>query len=333
MSQDTLAKSGFSPQQRFLNAFACPERHTPLVQTQIGLMSEDGHLFPFLNTRTIDFISPYSINSDDARNLDMYNAPASTEMYRNFLDWLFATFNEEELSFRQNLLKSLNLCHGDKVLITSVGLGDDIPIVNKLVGPSGEIHAQDISKAMVLLAESKADGDNVMFSVSNGNLLPHKDRYFDAVFHFGGINLFGDTKKAIAELERVCKIGGRVVFGDEGIAPHLRGTEYAKIAIANNRLWEQPAPLDLLPPNAHNVQLNWVLGNCFYVIGFDVGKGLPYMNIDIKHIGIRGGTARTRYFGQLEGVTETSKNKLLQSAKERKMSVHDLLEEMIDRLT
>ncbi|MBM3515999.1 MAG: class I SAM-dependent methyltransferase [Alphaproteobacteria bacterium] len=150
---------------------------------------------------------------------------------------------------------------------------------------------------MVLLAERKNTGANVVFSISNANTLPYSDRYFDAVFHFGGINLFGDTRKAIAEMARVCKIGGRVVFGDESIAPHLRGTEYANIAINNNRLWEAATPMDLLPHDAIDIQLNCVLGNCFYVIGFSIGDGLPYMNIDIKHKGTRGGSARTRYFG------------------------------------
>ena len=98
-------------------------------------------------------------------------------------------------------------------------------------------------------------------------------------------------------MSRVCKTGGRVVFGDESIAPHLRGTEYAKIAINNNNLWGVETPLNLLPYNANDIQLNYILGNCFYIISFTNGTGFPFMNIDIEHKGIRGGSARTRYYG------------------------------------
>ena len=316
--------------QKF-SAFCYPNTHTKLQQSDKGLLGDDGVLFPFLNNRVVDFISPYSATSYDEANLEMYNAPASTEIYRNFLDWLFLSFNETEEEFRIKILKHLNLSKGDKVLITSVGLGDDISIIQKIIGSTGEIHAQDISKSMVLLAEQKNTDDNVIFSISNGNSLPYVDNYFDSVFHFGGINLFGDTRKAIAELTRVCKIGGRVVFGDESIAPHLRGTEYAKVAINNNKLWEVETPLNLLPYNANDIQLNYILGNCFYVISFTNDNGFPYMNIDIEHKGLRGGSARTRYYGQIEGVTEVTKKKLIDKARESKTSVHNLLETIINK--
>src|SRR3546814_8144504 len=60
---------------------------------------------------------------------------------------------------------------------------------------------------------------NLFFSVSDACHLPFEDRFFDAAFHFGGINLFDDVEGAIGEMNRVVKPGGRVVFGDEGIGP------------------------------------------------------------------------------------------------------------------
>lgn len=312
-------------------AFMCPTTYSSLIPQEDGLVNGQGLLFPYVghHKRIVDFIAPSVQTSEDSENLAMYNAPHSTEIYRNFLDWLFATFNETEEHFRRSLISHLRLSPRDKVLITGCGLGDDLALIAQAVGPEGEIHAQDISKAMVLEAEQKNKQDNVLFSISNGNQLPYVNQYFDAVFHFGGINLFGDTRKAIAELARVCKTGGRVVFGDESVAPHLRGSEYANIAINNNRLWAAETPLPLLPHNALDIQLNYILGNCFYVIGFTTGAGFPYMNIDVEHKGIRGGCARTRYFGQLEGVSEASKKKIYDIARERNISVHALLEQII----
>lgn len=327
-------KSGTSSTTAALYAaLVAPASHARLKLIAAGMEDPtSGIVFKFVggNAKVIDFIEPFASDDHDRANLEMYNSAHSTEIYRNFLAWLFSTFDVAEQDFRWQLLAHLGLKQGMKVLITGCGLGDDIAIVDSLVGPNGEIHAQDISKAMVLEGAGKHPHPNILFTISNANVLPYASRYFDAVFHFGGINLFGDTKKAIAELERVCKIGGKVVFGDEGIATHLKGTEYAKIAITNNQLWDTEPPLDLLPINAIDIQLNYILGNCFYVISFTPNDGLPHMNLDVVHKGLRGGTARTRYYGQLEGVTLETRKKIYAKAKELNVSVHALLEKILN---
>lgn len=315
------------------SALCDPISHSSLIRnSNLGLVNDKGTLYKFVdsNSRVIDFIEPLITNDYDNANLDMYNSQSAAEIYRNFLNWLFETFGENESSFRRTILGRLNLMKGMKVLVTGCGLGDDLPLIHENIGVEGEIHAQDLSKAMVTSASKLCAQENICFTVSTANLLPYVSRYFDAVFHFGGINLFGDTRKAIAEMERVCKIGGRVVFGDEGIAPHLRGTRYADIAINNNRLWAAEAPMNSLPHNAINIELAYVLGNCFYLIAFTPSIGYPHMNLDVEHKGTRGGSARTRYFGQLEGVTEGTKEKLIKKAKERGVSIHSLLEEIIN---
>jgi len=134
--------------------------------------------------------------------------------------------------------------------------------------------------------------------------------YFDATFHFGGINLFSNIGSAIHEMARVVKVGGKVVIGDEGVAPWLKEKEYGKMAICNIKLWALDPPLSLLPETASNVHLTWVLGNCFYVIDFEVSISEPFMDIDVPHKGIRGGSMRKRYFGQLEGIDPELKKKV-----------------------
>lgn len=261
-----------------------------------------------------------------------YDDPAASERYRNFLDWLFESFGTEETVFRQAMIARLGLKSGDRVLITGCGLGDDIPPCQDRVGHAGEVHAQDLSASMVRHAASRHACENTLFTVSSALDLPYVSGYFDAVFHFGGINLFGDVAQAVAEMDRVCRDGGRVVFGDEGIGPHLRATEYGRIAIGNNALWAHEIPLEHLPATASDIELSFVLGNCFYVIGFTSRDSMPFMNIDVPHKGWRGGTARTRYFGQLEGVTGSAKSKIERLAKSTGRSVHELLSELIEDL-
>lgn len=258
-----------------------------------------------------------------------YTQPNSNEIYRNFLDWLFETFNEDEGAFRAKLIEKLKLKKGDRVLVTGCGLGDDIPPILSAIGPDGTVYANDFAAEMVSGVSSSLAQPNVMFSVCDAKILPFPDDFFQAAFHFGGINLFDDVEAAIHEMARVVAPGGRVAFGDEGIAPWLKNTEYGRIAINNNALWAYEAPLDRLPAEALDVYLSWVLGNCFYVIDFEVSESGPFMNLDVKHRGRRGGSMRTRYYGQLEGVSEETKAFVHADAERRGISVHDWLEQMI----
>lgn len=317
--------------ERLYMALATPDALLSLDMCQEGLKDTQNNIFRFAAAKSnvVDFIEPYVTNEYDRSNLQMYNSANSVEIYRNFLDWLFQTFGVQEQEFRVEILSHLKLSAGMKVLITGCGLGEDIPIVCKAVGSEGEVHAQDISKAMVLESARNNTQPNTLFTISNASCLPYASGYFDAVFHFGGINLFGNTRKAIAELDRVCKKGGKVVFGDEGVAAHLRSTQYFDVAVCNNKLWAAEPPMELLPHGALDVQLTYILGNCFYVIGFTSGDGFPYMNIDIPHKGTRGGTARTRYFGQLEGVSAETKAKVYAKARELNISAHEFLENIL----
>jgi SAM-dependent methyltransferase len=308
-----------------------------LYEKETGLFGQDGIRYEFIRgfngTLIPDFVNFYELGKGAKNSLSMYNATASVEFYRNFLDWLFRTFNENESAFRRRLMSQLNLKQGDRVLITGCGLGDDIPAALEAVGSDGEVYAQDLSAVMIVGASESIIPDHpeakIFFSVSNADQLPFEDNFFDGAFHFGGINLFDDIGSAISEMDRVVKPGGRVVFGDEGVAPWLSDKQYGRIAITNNSLWGARAPIDLLPENVVDVNLSWVLGNCFYLVRFDVSEKGPFMDIDLPHKGRRGGTMRTRYFGLLEGVTEESKKFVLEDAERLDISVHDWLEQAI----
>jgi SAM-dependent methyltransferase len=316
--------------------YICPDTKKPLTEVDGGLAGDRGHFYKFVrgwnNIPIPNFLSS-NLGASEEKAIEEYDRAASISKYRNFLDWLFQTFAEDEVSFRRRLVQKLHLAKGSRVLITGCGMGDDIPSVLEAVGSDGEVFAQDISTTMIVAASEAILRDHpasrIGFSIGDATKLPFAENFFDAAFHFGGINLFSDVAVAIAEMNRVVKSGGRVVFGDEGIAPWLKGTEYGRIAITNNPLWAADAPIAFLPASAADAALFWVLGNCFYVVSFQVSNELPHINIDVPHKGTRGGSMRTRYFGQLEGVTEDSKRFVLEDAKRLGISVHAWLESAI----
>lgn len=316
----------------------CPLTGAPLQPEPEGLRRGDGALFrhlPDLPWPAPNFLDLAMAGDSQRASLAMYDSEAAVAFYRNFLDWLFATFGESEAAWRSAMVARLRLNPGDAVLVTGCGLGDDIVPIIEAVGPGGEVHAQDLSPAMIGAAVARFHRDfpglagRVNFSVGDAQRLPFPAQAFDAAFHFGGINLFDDIGAGIAEMARVVRRDGRVVFGDEGVAPWLRETEYGRMVIANNPLWGLSAPIGLLPGNAADVTLDWVLGQCFWVIGFSPAEGPPAIDPHVPHKGRRGGSMWTRRHGVLEGVTPALKTQAEQAAAAAGLSVHQWLEDAL----
>jgi SAM-dependent methyltransferase len=324
-------------------SYVCPETLGDLHETDEGLVRADGKLYPWLANagvlprRVPQFLDLVAPGHGQHASLAMYDTSAATEIYRNFLNWLFETFQTDDASFRAAMARRLRLSPGQCVLITGCGLGDDIPAILDILGTDGEVYAQDLSPAMVQSAAVEWARDRprlarqVAFSTGNALRLPFSDGVFDAAFHFGGINLFDDVAQGVAEMNRVVREGGRVVVSDEGVGPWLRGSDYARMVITNNGLWSNEAPLAKLPATAADVALTWVLGNCFWVIEFAVSKSFPELNPHVLHKGRRGGSMWTRHHGQIEPVTPETRAKVVQAAAAAGLSAHDWLERALQQ--
>ena len=321
--------------------YVCPGTHAPLEYRSDGLYTPDGARYPLLQSpdglRVIpDFRT--DVAADSPAPADPYAGAKAAEIYENFMSWLFATFGVSEDYLRAQLVKRLALQSGQRVLVTGCGLGGDLLAVRNAVGPTGSVFGQDLSAVMIMEASRRVastftagEPNGVHLSVGDAAALPFPDRFFDSALHFGGINGFEDPGRAIAEMNRVVRVNGTVVFGDEGVAPWLRRLEYGQMAITNNRLWSAEAPLALLPSFSQTVTLTWLLGNCFYLVSFCVGDSLPYMNPDIPHKGVRGGSMRSRFYGQIEGIHPDLKARLLAAAAADGTSVVAWLEAAIEK--
>ena len=177
---------------------------------------------------------PVRMRMNNTQIPGMYDANDSAAIYRRFMDWLFTTFGEDEAQFRQSLIQRLHLKKGQRVLVTGCGLGDDVLAILDAHGANCQIMATDLSAEMMagtaraLEGRGAAERAAVELQACDACKLPWPEGTFDAAFHFGGINLFDDPALGVSEMTRVVKEGGRVVFGDEGVAPWLKDTDYGK---------------------------------------------------------------------------------------------------------
>lgn len=294
------------------------------------LVGEDGSRFP-ITGGIPNLTYPFELPASDRDILDYYQREA--EVYDRYLPLTFQTFGVDETEARNGMIDALRLRPQSRVLEIGCGTGRDSVLIAQRLGPEGRLFLQDLSPALLAQAVERLAGVAVptSFAVANGYYLPFPDDYFDAAFHFGGLNTFGDIRRCFAELVRVTKPGGRVVVGDESMPPWLRHTEFGKVLMNSNPHYRFELPLDKLPVEARNVVLRWIIGGVFYVFEFDVGEGEPHADLDFDIPGPRGGTHRTRFYGQLEGVAPEVKALAHRARAASGKSMHAWLNEVITR--
>lgn len=107
---------------------------------------------------------------------------------------------------------------GDQVLDVGCGAGVDTILAGMLAGPTGQAVGVDIVPEMLERAEANLTLtrlENVQFQEASGEYLPFSDDAFDVAVSNGVINLIPDKEKALAEIFRVLKPGGRLMVADQ----------------------------------------------------------------------------------------------------------------------
>jgi SAM-dependent methyltransferase len=169
----------------------------------------------------------------------------------------------------------------------------------------------------------------IEYSIANAMYLSFSDNTFDAAHHFGGMNTFSDIERCLKELTRVVKPGGKVVVGDESMAPWLRHTEFGKIMMNSNPLLKYHIPFNKIPVEARDVKVEWIMMGAFFVLDYTVGEAEPEANYHIPIPSERGGSHWTRYYGKLEGVKDETKKMAYRAQKKSGKSMSDWLDSVV----
>jgi arsenite methyltransferase len=106
---------------------------------------------------------------------------------------------------------------GDTVLDIGSGSGTDVLIASLRTGPSGEVIGLDMTEAMreKLGANARTMGaDNVRVLAGNAEEIPLPDASVDVVTSNGVLNLVPEKERAVREIFRVLRPGGRVQIAD-----------------------------------------------------------------------------------------------------------------------
>ena len=84
------------------------------------------------------------------------------------------------------------------------------PAVRQVVG-------LDLTPELLTLGAARlreAGVENVLLQEGNAEAMPFVDESFDLVFCRASLHHFGNPTAAVAEMVRVCRVGGRIVLND-----------------------------------------------------------------------------------------------------------------------
>jgi ubiquinone/menaquinone biosynthesis C-methylase UbiE len=161
------------------------------------------------------------------------------------------------------------------VLETGTGTGIALPGIARRIGKEGRLHGSDISEGMLKSAQKKmkAKGIRVELLLANASYLPYRSSMFDAILHIGGWNTFAEKRRAMDEMYRVAKPGGRIVICDEGLSPAKEESGMGRRILRHDigGLYSMKPPKDLVPDNVQDVKVYHVWHDVYWVVEFRKG--------------------------------------------------------------
>jgi ubiquinone/menaquinone biosynthesis C-methylase UbiE len=133
-------------------------------------------------------------------------------------------FHTPKLSkFLEKLVPQFGIQAGQKVLDVGTGTGVLVPYLTKAVGPEGSVTAIDFSEKMAQKCESKHSHlRNLTVEVGNIEEATFPPEHFDVVVCFGVFPHLGNKEKALQNINRILKTGGKLVIAHALSSEELR---------------------------------------------------------------------------------------------------------------
>jgi len=120
------------------------------------------------------------------------------------------TIAEKDTTKLERMAKRLNIKPGSTILDVGTGTGVFIPFLLSEIGKSGRIIASDFAEKMLRRARAKSFNGNIDYLPADVTNLPLCDEGFDVIVCHSSFPHFQDKPRALTEINRVMKSGGRL---------------------------------------------------------------------------------------------------------------------------
>jgi len=244
-----------------IDRLRCPETLNMLEYN--GSNYESGAKVFKVKNDILSIVYPDDLGGDDAKYNKFYNLLAPLyDLNERVMGKLLV--GVDMIKGRKQIISFLGLKPGMKVLEVSPGPGVFQKFLRNDIGEEGELVALDLSMGMLRQCQKRNESLNVELIHGNAQFLPFADNSFDALYHFGGVNLFNDPQKAISEFIRVVRKDGIVSWGDEGFSENYRNERRKKLMVKINPGFAKPHPM--IPDSVYDVKENEVYDGLGYLV-------------------------------------------------------------------
>ena len=197
-----------------IDRLRCPQTGQPLVPVDKGLQrSGDGKFFPNQDGITSLVYPPQLVGDDEKLNQRYEWLAPYYDASERILGRLLTGIDMQQ--GRCQIVDLLGLTPGMRLLEVSPGPGVFQPMLRQALGSQAQIATVDLSLNMLRQCRQQHAAERVELIRADAQHLPFADESFDALFHFGGVNLFNAPAQALSEFVRVVRSGGLVAWGDE----------------------------------------------------------------------------------------------------------------------
>lgn len=241
-----------------------PTTHEPLKligEHWVGVRT--GHVIP-TQLGFPSFFDTHSLKGPAKAVYDMFNRFAPIlGLFEKFVGPLFKQLSE----VRKKIVSELRLKNGSTVLEVGVGIGGSIQCLPPNVAIYGVDYCPKVLRYCQKALAHAPQKPMLLHAAADG--LPFASNSFDSVFHVGAFNYFPDQSKALREMLRVTKVGGRVVVADETRQCATSQTGLERLACKSMAVrGPQEMPTGLLPAGVGDVELSTLWRGKIYILSF-----------------------------------------------------------------
>jgi len=122
------------------------------------------------------------------------------------------TSSEKDTTKLERMAKRLNIKPGSIVLDVGTGTGAFIPFLLGEIGKGGRIIALEFAEKMIGKARAKGFNGDIDYLCADVTDIPLRNEIFDVIVCYSSLPHFQDKSRALAEMNRVIKRGGRLLI-------------------------------------------------------------------------------------------------------------------------
>jgi ubiquinone/menaquinone biosynthesis C-methylase UbiE len=144
--------------------------------------------------------------------------------------------SEKDTLKLEKMADRLDLKPGATVLDVGTGTGVFLPYILDKIGAIGRVIALDFAENMLKQASIKNSNGNIHYLQADIMTIPIGDDIFDRVICYSSFPHFNDKSKALKEIRRVMKPGGRLAVCHTSNRIHINKIHSRHVEIMNDTL-------------------------------------------------------------------------------------------------